>query len=109
MMENAATSERDFVTPSPSNSHENIPEQTGPLSLSSEISPSDGSGSQPITVVPSNNDDISSSSDDVELTTVRWVFFTLSVATLPPFPVIIDFLIYQLIFPMQKITTPTLD
>jgi len=67
MMENAASSERDYVTPCPTNSQENIPEQTGPLSLSTEISTSDAVA----TVVPSNNDEISSSSDDVELTTEK--------------------------------------
>ena len=73
-MENASQGERDFLTPSPTVSTEESPEQAGPLSITLDPSlPASGSG---VSVTPNNQDNISSESEnESELTRVRWVIF----------------------------------
>ena len=67
-MENASQGERGFLTPSPTVSTEESPEQAGPLSITLDPSlPASG-----VSVTPNNQDNISSESDnESELTRVR--------------------------------------
>ena len=66
-MENASQGERDFLTPSPTASTEESPEQAGPLSITLDPS-SPASG---VSVTPNNQDNISSESEnESELTRV---------------------------------------